>query len=103
MFLLKKKTTLYTTQIFKNIHKACVDVLHNLKIKMQIHLPSTEMRNNNSNAYIFQGPQNLCNEFSEFKSNQFFIGQGDLLKLLRPPHKGQGNIVSMAIPKDGRR
>ena len=61
------------------------------------------MRNNNSNAYIFQGPQNLCNEFSEFKSNQFFIGQGDLLKLLRPPHKGQGNIVSMAIPKDGRR
>ena len=85
MFLLKKKKTVYTSQILKNIHKACVDVLHNLKIKMQIHLPSTEMRNNNSNAYIFQGPQNLSNEFSEFKSNQFFIGQGDLLKLLRSP------------------
>ena len=77
--LLLKKKTLYTSQIFKNIHKACVDVLHNLKIKRQIYLPSTEMRNNSSNAYIFQGLQNLSSEFSEFKSNQFFIDQGDLL------------------------
>ena len=42
---------------------------------MQIYLPSIEMRNNdnNSDAYIFQGPQNLSSEFSEFKSNQLFF------------------------------
>ena len=64
-FYLKKNKTLYNSQIFKNVHDACVDIVHNLKIKMQIHLPSTEMRSNyNSNAYIFQGPQNLSSEFS---------------------------------------